>query len=481
MSLFLCFVFMIYHYYSTSIFFNFMYSQQDTKMSMSYRRQCRYILCVCFIFGLTVILRDAHVCLDGTSKYQNPSLHDVIKQDVTLSDVQRPNIDRNVPNFQIQPSRIKLDKEYAARRQTMLDACAGREFDKEMRGNSSQDSVKDHIVVDRNHRILYCAIEKVGSTFWRRLWQVLTGLSSAAHPYDIPPGAALGGGQETLKNIFFDEIHSMISTYRSFIITRHPFYRIFSGYVDKLFSPNPMFWNSLGVYIIENFREEKRKQNIACGSGVTFREFVKYLIHSETHNSRRNGHFLPMFDHCRPCQIKYDVIGKMESFVDDTLYIVKSLGFTDMAFTLNKTMRSGTVSDTIKDQVNILYAYKSSICISFYDAQKIMWKKFQIRGVISKHSKFPFSRTQAGNVTQRDYITAVTSAIGDARDKARASQYRQEAFLEAFRSVDKNDMKKLIDITRVDCEVFGYDCSLSTLYHKFEDSRSDTKYFDIDQ
>ncbi|OWF40485.1 Carbohydrate sulfotransferase 11 [Mizuhopecten yessoensis] len=243
----------------------------------------------------------------------------------------------------------------------MLEACAGRELDPAFRGNSSQNSIKSHFVVDRKHRILYCAIEKVGSTFWRRLWQILAGLSSVHSPYDIKPGSALGGGQETFNNLFFDEIHTIISTYRRFIITRHPFSRLFAGYVDKLFSPNPMFWKGLGAYIVSNFREEKKnKEDISCGSDVTFREFVKYIIHSETHNTHRDGHFLPMHDHCRPCQVKYDIIGQIETFVDDTLYIVKSLGFNDLANTLNKTMRISSVTDTIKDQVDILFRFKKT-------------------------------------------------------------------------------------------------------------------------
>ncbi|XP_060067516.1 carbohydrate sulfotransferase 11-like [Ylistrum balloti] len=374
---------------------------------------------------------------------------------------------------------MELNRVYAVRRKTMLEACSRRDIDLASRGNSSQNSIKDHFVVDRKHRILYCAMEKVGSTFWRRLWQIMAGLSSAQNPYDIPAGGALGGGQETFRNIYFDEIYTMISNYRSFIITRHPFYRLFSGYVDKLFSPNPSFWKGLGTYIVTNFREEKRKDETICGNDVTFKEFVKYFIHSETHNTHRNGHFLPMHDHCRPCQVKYDVIGKMESFVDDTLYIVKSLGFKDLAYTLNKTMRVDTVSDTIKDQVNLLFAYRQHFCISFFNAQKIMWRKFKIRGVISKHSKFPFTREQAGSIKQQDFVMAVTNARGDARDNARSKLYRQEAYAEAFGSIDRKDMEKLADILRVDCEVFGYDCSLPTLYDKINRFQSDTKYFDI--
>ncbi|XP_021345508.1 carbohydrate sulfotransferase 13-like [Mizuhopecten yessoensis] len=444
------------------------------------RRICRYVLCISCVIGLSVILRNAHMYLYESCRHEDYTTNlpnDVVRPEVRQSSALEPNYDQTVRS---PDSHMQLNKLYAKRRKTMLDACAGRDFDPAFRGNSSQNSIKDHFIVDRKHRIIYCAMEKVGSTFWRRLWQILAGLRSAHNPYDIPAGNALGGGQETFKNVFFDEIHTMISTYRSFIFTRHPFSRLFSGYVDKLFSPNPVFWKSLGTYIVSNFREGKKTGDNICGYDVTFREFVKYIIHSKLHNEHRDGHFLPMHDHCRPCQVTYDIIGRMETIVDDTVYIVKSLGFDVIANTLNKTMRASSVSDTIKDQVDILFRYKNKVCISFYIAQKLMWRKFQIRGVISKHSKFPFTREQAGNITEPEYVVAVTNAVSDIRDQAHAEQYRQEAYAEAFSSVDREDMTKLAQILQVDCEIFGYDCSLTSLYHKLEKSQSNFKYFDTD-
>ena len=308
--------------------------------------------------------------------------------------------------------------------------------------------------------------------------QIIAGASNAKSPFQIPAEAALGGNVKTFKDTGFDEIVAVLSTSTKFVFTRDPFVRLLSGYVDKLFSPNPSFWRAVGTHAIKMNRENASALSKSCGHDLTFAEFVKYFIHSEETKVKRDGHFTPMYDHCRPCQVKYDIIGKMESFEQDTLYILEKLGFNDLYNRLSNDFRTQTNMDSFVDQTNHVINDGGIKCMSKHDKQKRMWRKMQIRGLISKNSAFPFSEVESDHVTKREYVDALISAVGDAKDPEVSDRYKWEAVREAYSTVSHEDMFKLRRIFRPDCVVFSYDCSLDK--YKPSDGRVvDPFYFDI--
>ncbi|KAK3103258.1 hypothetical protein FSP39_017885 [Pinctada imbricata] len=321
-------------------------------------------------------------------------------------------------------------------------------------------------------------MEKIGSTFWRRLFQIIAGASDKESPFDIAPVAALGGGVKTFAKRSFDHIISVLQTSTKFVFTRDPYLRLLSGYVDKLFSPNPTFWKSIGTYAIRTHRKDPSVLSKKCGHDLTFAEFVKYFIHSEENNSKRDGHFIPMYDHCRPCQVKYDIIGKMESFEADTLFILDKLGLKELHDRLSVDFRNQTNIDSFKDQSNHVIGSGRTECLSNYDKQKRMWRKMQIRGTISKHSKFPFTKKKSNSVTSNDYYQALLRAVGDAKDPDIAQKYRMEAVREAYSTVSYNDMRKLQKIFKPDCAVFSYRCNIND-YKPIKGKVLKPFYFDI--
>ncbi|XP_052071953.1 carbohydrate sulfotransferase 11-like [Mytilus californianus] len=349
-------------------------------------------------------------------------------------------------------------KIFKDRRNTMIDACSSNETS--YTAKNTEGTLRNHFVIDRKHKFIYCAMEKIGSTFWRRLFQIISGSSKKTSPFDIPPGAALGGHQETFKTLSFDDIHSVLSSSKKFIIVRDPYARLYSGYMDKLFSANLMFWESIGKFGVETFRDKPSNISKKCGHDLTFTEFIKYFIHSETHNKRRDGHFLPMYDHCRPCEIKYDIIAKMESMSKDTLSVLEILNMTELHDTLEKQFTEDTREDSFIDQTKILFGSfaKTKNCLSIYENQKRMWTKFKSRGLISKYAEFPFHESESESLTKEKYIKALKQAVKESKDNAKSKQYRNDYLQEAFMSVPKDVLRRLHVILRTDCQIFGYDC-----------------------
>ena len=54
------------------------------------------------------------------------------------------------------------------------------------------------------------------------------------------------------------------------MFTREPYGKLLSGYVDKLFAPNPYFWKAIGRLIIRKFRKDPSPESLTCGHDVTF-------------------------------------------------------------------------------------------------------------------------------------------------------------------------------------------------------------------
>lgn len=64
----------------------------------------------------------------------------------------------------------ELDRVHNKRRKHLQEVCRYKKMT--YLGFSPESDVRNHFVFDENSRIVYCSIEKVGSTFSRRLFQV---------------------------------------------------------------------------------------------------------------------------------------------------------------------------------------------------------------------------------------------------------------------------------------------------------------------
>ena len=91
----------------------------------------------------------------------------------------------------------------------------------------------------------------------------------------------------------------------AFSFVRHPFDRLVSAYVDKVIK-NKAIW---------------LKDHPTIGS-TNFATFAQYVVSKceqfANNKTLMNTHWKPYSSKCQYCEMDYDVIGRAETFIDDT-------------------------------------------------------------------------------------------------------------------------------------------------------------------
>ncbi|XP_025078190.1 carbohydrate sulfotransferase 13-like isoform X2 [Pomacea canaliculata] len=323
----------------------------------------------------------------------------------------------------------QVEDRFALRRAILQRACA-------LYGNSSLFS--DHeakFLHVESLNVSFCPIAKCSSTTWKELFSTMRSRLPAAQSQ-----------VEWSQRV--DEI-------LMFVFVRNPYSRLLSAYVDKLFSPNTLFWAATGRYIVSNFRQNASEKSRACGHDVTFSEFIKYFIHAQTTGKHRDGHFTPVHDHCHVCKFPYKYVGHLETISDDLPYLLKVM---KSPVNYTKNFVNGTITNN-SDMV--LRGMRAGVlkCMSLEEAGRRLWKKWHIRGIISKSQLFPLSAAQMTNMSVDDFARAAIAAIATSADRKVRQRQKLEALQEAFYTVPIEDKLEVQKLLFLDFQLFGFDPS----------------------
>ena len=103
----------------------------------------------------------------------------------------------------------------------------------------------------------------------------------------------------------------------------------FRNKLEKETNSSLTFRMNFGVEILRRFRKQ-HKQISSTGNGVTFVEFVRFLLEKKVQRRENfNEHWAPFTELCHPCIVSYDYIGKYETLQDDAENILRDLGAPD--------------------------------------------------------------------------------------------------------------------------------------------------------
>lgn len=189
-------------------------------------------------------------------------------------------------------------------------------------------SLKYNLLYSDKESVVYCSVPKVACTNWKRVLRVFEG--KLKYPLEIKQKHKVHLlNYPTLKKLSPKDQLWRLNLYYSFVFVRHPFERILSAYRNKFKDPySPGFQRRYGPKILRLFREDLTEKEYKAGRNVTFEEFVRFIIHVHAHKGSKSfdEHWQIIHSLCKPCQIKYNYIGKMETLVDDAEQVLREIG-----------------------------------------------------------------------------------------------------------------------------------------------------------
>ncbi|KAJ7338765.1 hypothetical protein JRQ81_012667 [Phrynocephalus forsythii] len=232
----------------------------------------------------------------------------------------------------ISNNRWKAMGEMQEKRKSVLrNVCRKHVVSEEKRPPIQLLRMVSRIYVEDKHKLLYCEVPKAGCSNWKRVLIVLSGLANSAA--NITHNAVhYGKHLKKLDSYDLKGIHMRLKAYTKVIFVRDPLERLVSAFRDKFEHPNSYYHPVFGKAIIKKYRLNADREALATGSGVTFKEFVKYLLDSHRPVGM-DTHWEQINKLCYPCFIDYDFIGKFEHLEEDANYFLRLIGAPEgMAF-----------------------------------------------------------------------------------------------------------------------------------------------------
>ena len=165
-------------------------------------------------------------------------------------------------------------------------------------------------------KILYCQLGKTGTnSIFKMLIDATEMNISTANPHDPSALAAAGIVKLRDEDLTNEELVNRLHTYFKFAVVRNPMTRLVSAYNNKFVD---YYYESAAEAIFSI----TRNGNYTIGDRPSWKEFINYIPIAD----QRDGHWVSQFDACRPCDIQYDAIIKMEYLDDEVSALRPVLG-----------------------------------------------------------------------------------------------------------------------------------------------------------
>lgn len=201
-----------------------------------------------------------------------------------------------------------------------------------------------------------------------------------------------------------------------------------------------------------------------CSSDVTFTDFLDYITSVDP--SKLNEHYRPYHFLCSPCAFRPQLIGKMETFQEDSRNVLQQLNMTWVGRKV-KTTESRALHEMSMLINDNFYEIKHSFfrgCINNTELASRLWKAFQINGYLPRNVSLPLRPGQ--EVTRRQFQNIVFSTYkhSEGTSKEFWRDQKTRAFVEAYREVPDAVLERVTKVYYMDFRLFDYDPYPELLY-----------------
>ncbi|XP_059158538.1 uncharacterized protein LOC131942657 [Physella acuta] len=310
-------------------------------------------------------------------------------------------------------------------------------------------------------QIMYCPVGGAASTFLKKMMYQIKKTDPFRSPFEIPSKFI----RECPKCFNYVDLYNNTQfatpgeKIKNLMFVRDPWSRLFSAYVDKLYSPNPRYWTKWGVPAVKKFRQNPSELSLRCGHDVTFSEFL--LHHLSPGQGQMDADLLPAVDLCRPCTVPYDYIGHTTVFERDLSYVFTNWLDGKTSQTGLHTLAEDFVINEIEDSVlSPFQEWSEAItqCMSKLSAARRIWRRLQFRGIISTNLSFPSNITQQviQDMNAYDFIDILTSAAQKSRAYQNLRQQKRKVYTKAYMSISSSLMNRINQVYDLDFKMFNF-------------------------
>ena len=346
-------------------------------------------------------------------------------------------------------SEDKYGREQHRRIQHLQNACADESL---FRNKTYRGRIQLKYYFSRKYNFSYCKVPKAGCSFWTQAFAILEG--------GITDSEHLFGMART-------DIHSRLSKFgmsfdsearkqsRTILVSRDPYSRLFSGFIDKIYLP---LLNTAAINVVRNQRDLTENE-VESANNITFQEFLQYILDKTSQGATLNRHWAPIVSLCNPCNVHAFAVVKQESFSADVEYALKKLRVADNQLeTISDALHGHRVESTIPGIVKTVIGRPGRFKDRIELARRI-WVSFQIQGFIKESIAFPVdivdTDAKAKNASFLSDIILKTikeNPLTSAESRAQ----RQKALENAYADVSRKTIEGLTDVYKQDFVLFDY-------------------------
>ena len=179
-----------------------------------------------------------------------------------------------------------------------------------------------HILVNDEHKFLFCSVPKAACANWKRVITVLDGKAAESNAIQKVNHTSF----TFLRDLPPLVVKQKLKEYFKFMFVREPLLRLLSAYKDKFYlNHTSAFHERYGINIIKQLRENASANS--KGDDVSIEEFLQYVTESRAEDM--NEHWMPFYELCQPCAVSYDFIGSFENLESDATQVLKELNVNE--------------------------------------------------------------------------------------------------------------------------------------------------------
>ncbi|XP_071112250.1 uncharacterized protein [Haliotis cracherodii] len=371
-----------------------------------------------------------------------------------------------VESVQSIPYKTDLDKEYWRRREHIKYVCNADDLRR-----LTREKWTEQLWHFKSLNILYCPLENHDTVIWRKTSEIWMRSQTDSTSFLLDWGRFKGSEyRNTVTGEQAETFVDMFNTSLKVLYTRDPYWQLFEYYVNNIVVPSNESLQ-LGKQITLNHKDSPSKSNIECGHNVSFVEFTQFVM-----SSKENGSFAGTVNHCDVCGIDFDVIGKEDTFEQDTLYVYNKLKSPDKVSAFEDFQREYDFS-IIEGFVETAFTRKNNItCISTYSMYLRLWRQLQIWGYISKNISFPYTKEESLSLEYYELLNASLRAYNSSIPMSRSNRF--EAISQAYHVLSLSELNALRALYVINFYLFDYNDRPGLIYFK-QAPQSDFSFFDI--